>query len=299
MADSAESALELLKGQLPDGILMDHMMPGMNGFEALEVIREDPRTAHIPIIMCTSHEDADFVATARKKGVFGILPKSTAPELLPEIMDRLRTSVAGAAERAPAAAGAPSVEAIAEAVEAQLKAKLSKMLAPTIEALHRDLKETLLKESQQFIEDRFASEQAARRKAPPTPTMADLQAVSTRLATETLPDLIKRAIESERGHLMESLEKRLQGARASASNATPPQDGHPDASEESFSKVVAMARREAQQRVASALAATQEAIQAVERSSRSALTPVYLLILGSAVLGVGAAGLVYFLLQSG
>jgi CheY-like chemotaxis protein len=111
MAESAEAAFEKLKGELPDAILMDHMMPGLNGFEALEVIREDPRTAAIPVIMCTSHEEPEFVATAQKKGVFGILPKSAAPELLPEMMARLQTELSAAVSTpAPTPAPAPAAE---------------------------------------------------------------------------------------------------------------------------------------------------------------------------------------------
>jgi CheY-like chemotaxis protein len=106
MAESAEAAFEKLKGALPDAILMDHMMPGLNGFEALEVIREDPRTAAIPVIMCTSHEEPEFVATAQKKGVFGILPKSAAPELLPEMMARLQAEFGAGAVSTPAPAPA-------------------------------------------------------------------------------------------------------------------------------------------------------------------------------------------------
>ena len=112
-ADSAESAFEILKGELPDAILMDHMMPGLNGFEALEAIRLDARTAHLPVVMCTSHEDADFAATAQRKGVVGILPKSVAPEKLPEILERLRTAVA-AAEAPTVPTTAPSVPAPAQ-----------------------------------------------------------------------------------------------------------------------------------------------------------------------------------------
>ena len=72
---------------------MDHMMPGLSGFEALEIIRADARTAHLPVVMCTSHEDAEFAATAQRKGVVGILPKSVAPEKLPEILARLQEVV--------------------------------------------------------------------------------------------------------------------------------------------------------------------------------------------------------------
>ena len=97
-ADSAESALEMLKGDLPDAIMMDHMMPGLSGFEALEIIRSDGRTAHLPVVICTASEDPDFAAAAHRRGITGILPKSVAPEKLPEILALLKDVIA---RRAP------------------------------------------------------------------------------------------------------------------------------------------------------------------------------------------------------
>jgi twitching motility two-component system response regulator PilH len=53
-ADSADDALVKLKGTLPDLILMDVVMPGMNGFQLTRQLSRDPATETIPIIMCTS-----------------------------------------------------------------------------------------------------------------------------------------------------------------------------------------------------------------------------------------------------
>jgi twitching motility two-component system response regulator PilH len=53
-ADSADDALVKLKGMLPDLILMDVVMPGMNGFQLTRQLSRDPATEAIPIIMCTS-----------------------------------------------------------------------------------------------------------------------------------------------------------------------------------------------------------------------------------------------------
>jgi CheY-like chemotaxis protein len=185
-ADSAESAFEMLKGELPDAILMDHMMPGLNGFEALEAIRSDARTAHLPVVMCTSHEDADFAATALRKGVIGILPKSVAPEKLPEILNRLRQAVATAGATAvhpsprpaPVPAAAPSApppmppglgkaevlrlideridERVNERVDERIEARLAGLLAPLLEDLRRDLGERVQAEARALVESRLA-----------------------------------------------------------------------------------------------------------------------------------------------
>ncbi len=176
-ADSAESAFELLKGELPDAILMDHMMPGLNGFEALEVIREDPRTAHLPVVMCTSHEDSEFAATAQRKGVVGILPKSGAPEKLPGILAKLRDTIkvpsvvrTDAATAAPIQPPTPSPRPqdspAPQAVdEAQILARLDERIATRITSLlddlRRDLSERLTAEIYRQVDARLATERHA------------------------------------------------------------------------------------------------------------------------------------------
>jgi twitching motility two-component system response regulator PilH len=54
MAESGEEAMEKAKVQKPDLILMDVVMPGLNGFQATRAITKDDETKHIPVIMCTS-----------------------------------------------------------------------------------------------------------------------------------------------------------------------------------------------------------------------------------------------------
>jgi CheY-like chemotaxis protein len=78
-AESAELALEYLKVQRPDVIFMDHMMPGMDGFQALEAIKANPATATIPVMMYTSQEGELYVGQARALGAFGVLPKDLKP----------------------------------------------------------------------------------------------------------------------------------------------------------------------------------------------------------------------------
>lgn len=52
--DSGEEALSQAKALLPDLILMDVVMPGLNGFQATRVIARDEATKHIPVIICTT-----------------------------------------------------------------------------------------------------------------------------------------------------------------------------------------------------------------------------------------------------
>ncbi len=56
-ASDGPSALEVAHAQAPDLILLDVMMPGMDGFEVAERLRQDPKTQHIPIVMITALTD--------------------------------------------------------------------------------------------------------------------------------------------------------------------------------------------------------------------------------------------------
>ena len=53
-ADNGEEAIAKAKSELPDLILMDVVMPGLNGYQATRQITRDDATKHIPVIMCTS-----------------------------------------------------------------------------------------------------------------------------------------------------------------------------------------------------------------------------------------------------
>lgn len=53
-AESGEQAIAASKSEKPDLILMDVVMPGMNGYQATRTITRDEATRDIPVIMCTS-----------------------------------------------------------------------------------------------------------------------------------------------------------------------------------------------------------------------------------------------------
>src|SRR4051795_1824283 len=57
-AFNGPEALERIKKEAPDIVLLDVMMPGMDGFEVCARIRSDPATMHIPIVMITALSDA-------------------------------------------------------------------------------------------------------------------------------------------------------------------------------------------------------------------------------------------------
>ena len=88
-AESAESALKYLAQQRPDVIFMDHLMPGMDGFQAVQAIKNNPRTATIPIMMYTSQQGELYVGQARALGAVGVLPKLIKPVDVSKVLYQL------------------------------------------------------------------------------------------------------------------------------------------------------------------------------------------------------------------
>ena len=114
-AESAEQALEYLQRTRPDVIFMDHLMPGMDGFQAVQAIKADPLTATIPLMMYTSQEGELYVSQARALGAVGVLPKTVRPVDVSRILYQLhllpdRRTQRSALFPGPAAAAAQAVE---------------------------------------------------------------------------------------------------------------------------------------------------------------------------------------------
>jgi CheY-like chemotaxis protein len=88
-AESAEAAIEYLSSNRPDVIFMDHLMPGMDGFQAVQAIKNDARTATIPIMMYTSQEGELYLGQARALGAVGVLPKQIKPTDVSKVLYEL------------------------------------------------------------------------------------------------------------------------------------------------------------------------------------------------------------------
>ena len=143
-AESAEQALEYLQRNRPDVIFMDHLMPGMDGFQAVQAIKADPLTATIPLMMYTSQEGELYVSQARALGAVGVLPKTVRPVDVSRILYQLhllpdRRTQRTALFPGPAAAAAQAAEdghAQDAAVAAALAASPSESTDGTATASH-------------------------------------------------------------------------------------------------------------------------------------------------------------------
>jgi putative two-component system response regulator len=75
MAENGFQALEMTRQLLPDVILLDVMMPGMDGFEVCKKIRSDPKLAEIPIIMLTALDDRKSLLDGLEAGADDYITK--------------------------------------------------------------------------------------------------------------------------------------------------------------------------------------------------------------------------------
>lgn len=89
MATSGEQALALCQTNPPDLVLLDVVMPGMDGYETCRQLRADPRTASIPVVFVTGHDDDAERARGHAAGAVGFLTKPVEPPQVLALVDSL------------------------------------------------------------------------------------------------------------------------------------------------------------------------------------------------------------------
>ena len=82
-------ALERLEEEIPDALVIDAMMPVVDGYELLRRVRENPRTATLPVVMLTARRQEQDVLVALELGVSDYLVKPFIPQELVVRLERL------------------------------------------------------------------------------------------------------------------------------------------------------------------------------------------------------------------
>jgi twitching motility two-component system response regulator PilH len=99
-AEDGAAGVEAAKRELPDLILMDVVMPNLNGFQATRSITREPSTKHIPIVLVTTKDqDTDRVWGMRQ----GAKAYITKPFSESELADMIQQMLGGEAPAAPEA----------------------------------------------------------------------------------------------------------------------------------------------------------------------------------------------------
>ena len=85
-AENGEEGIEKAKAELPDLVLMDVVMPGLNGYQATRTLTRDEATKHIPVIVCTSKsQETDKIWGLRQGAQDYLVKPVNSEELLSKI----------------------------------------------------------------------------------------------------------------------------------------------------------------------------------------------------------------------
>lgn len=90
--DNAEAGISRAKETKPDCILMDVVMPGMNGFQATRAITKDPETAHIPVIIVTTKDQETDRVWGLRQGAKDYIAKPADEQ---ELISKVTAVLAG------------------------------------------------------------------------------------------------------------------------------------------------------------------------------------------------------------
>ena len=82
MAENGEEAIAMAKQEKHDLILMDVVMPGLNGFQVTRAITKDDETRHIPVIMCTTKGQETDKIWAMRQGARDYVTKPVTQDVL-------------------------------------------------------------------------------------------------------------------------------------------------------------------------------------------------------------------------
>ncbi|MFZ4624218.1 MAG: response regulator [Rhodoferax sp.] len=96
VATHGAAALQRAAQVLPDIVLLDAMMPGMDGFEVARQLKAMPQTAHIPIVFMTGLLDTEYLVAALEAGGVDYVTKPIKPK---EVLARMAVHLQGAREK--------------------------------------------------------------------------------------------------------------------------------------------------------------------------------------------------------
>lgn len=99
-ANNGEKGFQLAKSSLPDLIVLDLMLPGMDGLEVCKLLKAEPKTQGIPVVMLTAKSEESDVVTGLELGAEDYIAKPFSPKIL---VARLRTVLRRKHKKAEAA----------------------------------------------------------------------------------------------------------------------------------------------------------------------------------------------------
>lgn len=86
-ADNGADGVALARQELPDVVLMDIVMPGLNGFQATRQLTKGADTAHIPVVIVTTKDQETDRVWGRRQGASGYLVKPVSEDELTKTIE--------------------------------------------------------------------------------------------------------------------------------------------------------------------------------------------------------------------
>jgi len=83
-AKNGSEGVVVAEAELPDLVLMDVVMPGVNGFQATRQITKNPSTSHIPVVICTTKDQETDRIWGQRQGAKGYVTKPVEESTLME-----------------------------------------------------------------------------------------------------------------------------------------------------------------------------------------------------------------------
>ncbi len=89
-AESGEQGIEIARTEKPDLVLMDVVMPGLNGFQATRQLTRDEETRSIPVIICTTKDQETDKVWGKRQGARDYITKPVSEK---ELVDKIRSTL--------------------------------------------------------------------------------------------------------------------------------------------------------------------------------------------------------------
>ncbi|MEZ0470241.1 MULTISPECIES: twitching motility response regulator PilH [Luteimonas] len=91
-AEDGQAGVDAAKRELPDLILMDVVMPNLNGFQATRAITREPTTRHIPVVLVTTKDQETDRIWGMRQGARGYLTKPFSESELSDVIASILTA---------------------------------------------------------------------------------------------------------------------------------------------------------------------------------------------------------------
>lgn len=220
-AESAGDALNYLETRRPDVIFMDHLMPGMDGFDATKAIKNNAATADIPVIMCTSKEGSDYAEQAMATGAYAILPKPAPEATLMAVLNQLEHSLAAPVTEAVAdsskqAASGPGMSQ--RAIESLVK----KMLDENVASLRKNLGDSLQAQVREYVEMTLSQTREAIRKELSDSMEGQIHLTAQKHARQIAAELFDQRFDDLANHVQGQIQGQISDLQSSVDSARKP-----------------------------------------------------------------------------